>query len=91
MIHLLYQLLPTDTTNEFSKIKNLSLDLGSSDPDPSLGVVAIAVELKEGIEEGGHAAGWVVAEVVRAAGWVVPSGVPGLGPAPHLGAVTIAA
>jgi hypothetical protein len=32
--------------------------------------VVIAVEPKEGIEEGGHAAGWVIAEVVRAAGWV---------------------
>jgi hypothetical protein len=45
MIYLLCRLLPTDTTNGFSKKKNLSLDLGPSDPDPGLGVVAIAVEL----------------------------------------------
>jgi hypothetical protein len=45
MIHLLCQMLPTDTKNEFFKIKkNLSPDLGPSDPDPGLGVVAIAVE-----------------------------------------------
>jgi hypothetical protein len=45
MIHLLYRLLPIDTTNRFSKIKkNPSPDLGPSDPDPGLGVVAIAVE-----------------------------------------------
>jgi hypothetical protein len=45
MIHLLCRLLPTDTTNGFSKIKkNLSPDLGPSDPDPGLGVVAITVE-----------------------------------------------
>jgi hypothetical protein len=45
MIHLLCRLLPTDTTNGFSKIKkNLSPDLGPSDPDPGLGVAAIAVE-----------------------------------------------
>jgi hypothetical protein len=37
--------LPTDTTNGFFKIKkNLSPDLGLSDPDPGLGVVAIVVE-----------------------------------------------
>jgi hypothetical protein len=36
--------------------------------DPGLGVMAITVELKEGIKEGGRAVGWVVAEVVRASG-----------------------
>jgi hypothetical protein len=46
MIHLLCRLLPTDTTNGIFKIKkNMSPDLGPSDPDPGLGVVAIAVEL----------------------------------------------
>jgi hypothetical protein len=45
MIHLLCRLLPTDTTNGFFKIKkNPSPDLGPSDPDLGLGVVAIAVE-----------------------------------------------
>jgi hypothetical protein len=91
MIHLLYRLLPTDTINGFFQKKNLSLDLGLSDPDPSLGVVAIAVEPKEGVEEGGRAAGWVVAEVVRAAGWVASPGAPNLGHAPRLGAVAITA
>jgi hypothetical protein len=39
-------LLPTDTTNGFTKIKkNPSPDLGPSDPDPGLEVVDIAVEL----------------------------------------------
>jgi hypothetical protein len=45
MIHLLCRLLSTDTTNGFSKIKkNPSPDLVPSDPDPGLGVMAIAVE-----------------------------------------------
>jgi hypothetical protein len=61
MIYLLCRQQATDTTNGFSKIKNLS-------PDLILKVVAITIEPKEGIEEGGRAAGWVVAEVVRAAG-----------------------
>jgi hypothetical protein len=69
----------------------MSPDLGPSDLDPSLRVVAIAVEPKEGVEEGGRATGWVIAEVVRATGWVMPPGAPGLGLAPHLGAIAIAA
>jgi hypothetical protein len=45
MIQLLCRLLPTDTTNGFSEIKkNPNPDLGPSDPDPGLGVMAIAVE-----------------------------------------------
>jgi hypothetical protein len=75
----------------FQNKKNLSPNLGPSDLDPGLGVVAIAVEPKKAIEEGGRATGWVVVEVVRTAGWVAPSGAPDLALAPHLGVVTIAA
>jgi hypothetical protein len=53
MIYLLCRLLPTDTTNKFFKIKKSE---------------AITVEPKEGIEEGGHTARWVIAEVVCVTG-----------------------
>jgi hypothetical protein len=71
--------------------KNLSPNLGPSDLDPVLRFMAIAVEPKEGVEEGGHTAEWVITEVVHATGWVVPLGAPDLGPTPRLGVVAITA
>jgi hypothetical protein len=76
MIHLLCQLLSTDTTNGFFKIKKFE---------------DITVKPKEGVKEGGRTIRWVVAEVVHAAWWVTPPGAPGLGPTPRLGAIVVAA